>query len=131
MDGMDAWCTQHHGESGLTQAVLDSKISVAQAEEEMLSFISSYVVKGTAPLAGNSVHEDKRFLIKEMPRFISHLHYRIVDVSTVKELTRRWYPGTFQQVPPKKGGHRALDDIHESLEELKWYRNHVFKSDIL
>ena len=131
MDGMDEWCTKHHGDSGLTKAVLESSISTQEAQNQVLEFIQKYTVKGTAPLAGNSVHEDKRFLAEEMPDFLAHLHYRIVDVSTLKELTRRWFPETFKEVPPKKGGHRALDDIKESIEELRWYQSRLFKDGLL
>lgn len=130
MDGMDEWCTKTHGESGLTQSVLDSKLSVQEVEQTMVEFISKYVEPKTAPLAGNSVHEDKRFLVKEMPAFMAQLHYRIVDVSTIKEVTKRWFPETFKKVPPKKGGHRALDDIKESIEELQWYQGNLFRQDL-
>lgn len=127
---MDDWCTKTHGESGLTQSVLDSTLKTEDVENVMLGFISKYVEPNTAPLAGNSVHQDRRFLEKEMPRFLDFLHYRIVDVSTVKEITRRWFPNTYSTMPPKKGGHRALDDIQESITELKWYQAHLFKSDL-
>lgn len=130
MDEMDEWCTKTHGESGLTKSVIESKLTTREVEKEMLDFISKYVEPKTAPLAGNSVHEDKRFLAKEMPDFLGHLHYRIVDVSTVKELTRRWFPKTFAKVPHKKGGHRALDDIKESIEELQWYQKHIFREGL-
>lgn len=131
MDGMDEWCTKTHGESGLTKAVLESTISTEQAEETMLNFIVQYVEPGKSPLAGNSVHEDKKFLEKEMPRIIRHLHYRIVDVSSIKELSRRWYPDTFSKLPPKQLGHRALDDIKESIEELKWYKANIFRTGLI
>lgn len=131
MDSMDEWCTKTHGESGLTKAVLESTITTEQAEETMLNFIAQYVEPGKSPLAGNSVHADKQFLEKEMPRIIRHLHYRIVDVSSIKELSRRWFPDTFAKLPAKKLGHRALDDIKESIEELKWYKANVFRTDIL
>jgi len=127
MDSMDEWCTKTHGESGLTQSVLDSTMKTEEAEDIMLGFISKYVEPRTAPLAGNSVHQDRRFLEKEMPRFLDYLHYRIVDVSTIKEVTRRWFPNTYNSMPPKKGGHRALDDIQESISELKWYQSNIFK----
>lgn len=130
MDGMDEWCTKTHGASGLTQSVLESKLTTKEVEKTMLEFIEKYVEPKTAPLAGNSVHEDKRFLAKEMPGFLAHLHYRIVDVSTVKELTKRWFPNTFAKVPSKKGGHRALDDIKESIEELQWYQSSIFREGL-
>ncbi|KAG2470105.1 ORN protein, partial [Polypterus senegalus] len=109
LDGMSDWCKEHHGDSGLTRAVQESKISLQQAEYEFLSFIRQHTPPGLCPLAGNSVHADKKFLDKYMPQFMYHLHYRIIDVSTIKELCR------------------ALDDIHESIKELQFYRRSVFK----
>ncbi|KAF9958129.1 Oligoribonuclease, mitochondrial [Mortierella alpina] len=128
MDGMNQWCIEHHGASGLTAAVLASTISTAQACDQVLSFIKKYIpTPRHGILAGNSVHADKVFLEREMPTIVDHLHYRIVDVSTVKELSRRWYPEEFAKVPEKMGAHRALDDIKESILELKYYRGAVFK----
>ncbi|XP_071799397.1 oligoribonuclease, mitochondrial-like [Asterias amurensis] len=124
---MDEWCTTHHTDSGLVDAVRASKVSVQQAEYEMLAFIRQHTMPKKCPLAGNSVHVDKTFLEKYMPQFVEHLHYRIVDVSTVKELCRRWYPRQWSDVPYKKGAHRALDDITESIKELKYYRTNIFK----
>ncbi|XP_012669755.1 small fragment nuclease [Clupea harengus] len=128
LDGMSEWCQTHHGSSGLTQAVRDSKISLQDAEKEFLSFIKKYTPPHQCPLAGNSVHADKKFLDKYMPQFMSQLHYRIIDVSTVKELCRRWYPAEYKKAPSKKGSHRALDDIRESISELKFYRKAIFKT---
>ncbi|KAL4228267.1 Oligoribonuclease [Mactra antiquata] len=127
LDGMNDWCKEHHGKSGLTEAVRNSKVSLADAEEAMLKFVQKHTLKGKSPLAGNSIHADRMFLIKYMPDFLNHLHYRIIDVSTVKELTRRWYPKEFKDAPKKKTSHRALDDIKESIDELKFYRESVFK----
>ncbi|XP_073416816.1 oligoribonuclease, mitochondrial isoform X2 [Dendrobates tinctorius] len=127
LDTMSNWCKNHHGKSGLTQAVRDSKISLAQAEYEFLSFVRKHTPPGICPLAGNSVHVDKAFLNKYMPQFMRHLHYRIIDVSTVKELCRRWYPADYERAPMKAASHRALDDIRESIKELHFYRQHVFK----
>lgn len=122
------WCTEHHGESGLTDKVLNSKITLAKAESEILKFIKKFIPNPrTAPLAGNSVHMDKIFMIREMPLVIEHLHYRIVDVSTVKELCERWNSTVFKECPEKKYGHRAVDDIFESIQELKYYRENLFK----
>ncbi|XP_060764395.1 small fragment nuclease [Neoarius graeffei] len=129
LDSMSDWCKEHHGKSGLTQAVRDSKISLQQAEYEFLSFIRQHTPPGQCPLAGNSVHADKKFLDKYMPQFMRHLHYRIIDVSTVKELCRRWFPDMYKHAPQKKASHRALDDIQESIKELKFYRATVFKSE--
>lgn len=130
LDGMSVWCKEHHGQSGLTQAVRDSKISLQQAEYEFLSFIRQHVPPGLCPLAGNSVHADKKFLDKYMPQFMHHLHYRIIDVSTVKELCRRWFPEEYKLSPQKKASHRALDDIQESIKELQFYRASIFKTQI-
>ncbi|KAI9193336.1 ribonuclease H-like domain-containing protein [Polychytrium aggregatum] len=127
MDAMNEWCIQHHGASGLTQAVLESTTTIEEAQSEVLAFVKSHCSKPRVlPLAGNSVHADKQFIQKEMPQLAEHLHYRIVDVSTVKELCRRWYPEAFAAAPPKRAGHRALDDIIESIEELKYYRRAIF-----
>ncbi|KAF7655721.1 hypothetical protein LDENG_00052010 [Lucifuga dentata] len=128
LDGMSDWCKEHHGKSGLTQAVRDSKITLQQAEYEFLSFIRQHTPPGLCPLAGNSVHADKRFLEKYMPQFTRHLHYRIIDVSTIKELCRRWFPEEYKMAPQKKASHRALVDIRESIRELQFYRVNVFKS---
>lgn len=127
LDNMGEWCTKQHDESGLTQAVRESKISLQEAEKRMLSFVQTHTKKGNCPLAGNTVHADKRFLYKYMPEFIEHLHYRIIDVSTIKELCRRWYPNEFKLAPRKQCTHRALDDIRESVKELQYYRKAVMK----
>ncbi|KAN0004702.1 hypothetical protein ACTFIU_001940 [Dictyostelium citrinum] len=125
LKNMNDWCIEHHGKSGLTEDVRNSKISLEEAEKIMLEFVRKHTDKGVCPLAGNTVHEDRRFLLKEMPTFAEHLHYRIIDVSTIKELSRRWYP--YIPSPKKVCGHRALQDIEESIEELKSYRVTVFK----
>ncbi|KAL4660640.1 oligoribonuclease, mitochondrial-like [Arapaima gigas] len=129
LDGMSDWCKEHHGKSGLTQAVRDSKITLQQAEYEFLSFVRQHTPPGHCPLAGNSVHADKKFLEKYMPQFTRHLHYRIVDVSTVKELCRRWFPEQYKLTPQKKASHRqvSLDDIRESIKELQFYKANIFR----
>ncbi|KAM3600771.1 uncharacterized protein V6R79_002326 [Siganus canaliculatus] len=127
LDGMSEWCKEHHGKSGLTQAVRDSKVTLEQAEYEFLSFVRQHTPPGQCPLAGNSVHADKRFLDKYMPQFMYHLHYRIIDVSTIKELCRRWFPEQYKMVPHKKATHRALEDIFESIKELQHYRANIFQ----
>ncbi|KAG8431434.1 hypothetical protein GDO86_018747 [Hymenochirus boettgeri] len=127
LDSMSDWCKEHHGKSGLTQAVRESKTTLQQAEYEFLSFVRQHTPPGICPLAGNSVHADKKFLDKYMPQFMRHLHYRIIDVSTVKELCRRWHPEEFDLAPKKTASHRALDDIRESINELTFYRENVFK----
>ncbi|KAM7398706.1 hypothetical protein PAMA_006556 [Pampus argenteus] len=128
LNGMSEWCKEHHGKSGLTQAVRDSKVTLEQAEYEFLSFVRQHTPPGQCPLAGNSVHADKRFLDKYMPQFMYHLHYRIIDVSTIKELCRRWFPEDYKMVPHKKATHRALEDITESIKELQYYRANIFKA---
>ncbi len=128
LDAMDAWCTKHHGESGLTAAVKASRVSLADAEAQTLSFLEPLCAAGASPLCGNSIWQDRRFIARYMPKLDAFLHYRMIDVSTVKELTRRWYPDA---APPAKGeSHRALDDIRESIAELKFYRGAVFKKPV-
>ncbi len=125
MAKMNDWCIKYHGASGLTQRVKDSNVSLKDAEQLTLDFIRKHVTEGDSPLCGNSIHQDRRFLVKYMPRLESWLHYRNVDVSTVKELARRWYP----ELPTwkKRGAHLALDDILESIAELKHYRESLFR----
>lgn len=127
LDSMDDWCKEHHGESGLTESVKKSEISLVKAEEIMLDFIKKNVPEKCCPLAGNSIHMDRIFLNKYMPKFLQHLHYRIIDVSTIKELSARWYKDDDSTKPVKKFSHRALDDIKESIEELQFYRKSIFK----
>ncbi|MDX8386926.1 MAG: oligoribonuclease [Ghiorsea sp.] len=125
MDNMNDWCKKYHGDSGLTQRVKDSKVSLKEAEQLTLNFIRKHVLDGVAPLCGNSIHQDRRFLVKYMPRLEAWFHYRNVDVSTVKEMVKRWYPE--QPTWKKQGAHLALDDVLESIEELKHYRKTNFK----
>ncbi len=121
---MDEWCRKHHGDSGLTRRALTSSLTLAQAEEATLAFIRQHVSERQSPLCGNSIHQDRRFLARHMPAIDAWLHYRMIDVSTIKELVRRWYPRV--RIPQKRGGHRALADIRESIAELRYYRRHVF-----
>ena len=115
-----------HTKSGLLED-LPNGIPLADAERQALEYIRQYVPESRkAPLAGNSVGTDKTFLDRDMPDLVEHLHYRIIDVSSVKELSRRWYPRAYFNAPPKNGGHRALADIRESIEELRYYREAVF-----
>lgn len=125
LEAMDAWCTEHHGKSGLTAAVRASTLSLEEAENETLAFLQRYCPAGKCPLAGNSVWQDRRFIDAYLPRLGSFLHYRTVDVSTLKELVRRWYPEV--SAPKKTETHRALDDIRESIEELLFYRKTVLR----
>lgn len=120
-DTMDDWCKEHHTKSGLWEQVLKSKISLEEAERQTLQFIQKYVKPKTSPLCGNTVWQDRRFLYEYMPKLEDYLHYRIIDVSTLKELAKRWYDdkATFKK---ESNAHRALADIKESVEELKHYR---------
>ena len=126
LDAMDEWNTSHHGQSGLTQRVRESTINEAQASAALLTFLEEHTKKKKAPLAGNSIHQDRRFVARYLPEIEDWLHYRNVDVSTVKELVQRWYPKQYSGRPTKKGSHRAMDDLLESIEELKYYRKAVF-----
>ena len=121
MDAMDSWCTEHHGASGLTQKVLDSTLSLADAEAQTLEFLKDWTTPGKSPLCGNSIWQDRRFLIAYMPLLEQWCHYRLIDVSTLKELAARWRPD-LTGAPVKTGQHLALADIRESIEELKFYR---------
>lgn len=125
IEAMDAWNTQHHGASGLTQRVLTSEVTLEAAESATLDFVRQYCVARMSPLCGNSIYQDRRFLARYMPTLEAYLHYRNIDVSTVKELVRRWYPGGVAP-PEKKHAHLALDDIRESIAELRFYRRHYF-----
>ncbi len=124
LEPIDEWSRKTHTASGLLDRVRASTTGVAEAERQALDFLKEWVGAQEAPLCGNSVHQDRLFLMREMPELESYLHYRIVDVSSVKELARRWYPNL--KVPVKQGTHRALDDIRESIEELRFYRQQVF-----
>ncbi|KAG1781917.1 ribonuclease H-like domain-containing protein [Suillus placidus] len=127
LNSMDEWCRMQHGKSGLTQACMTSPHTREHVAKAVLEYIKKWVPqKRTAVLAGNSVHADRSFLVEEMPEVIDWLHYRIVDVSSVKELCRRWYPDN--QVPKDAlaGKHRASDDIMDSIKELSWYRQNIF-----
>ena len=128
LDKMAPVVREMHEGSGLTEAIRKSAISVGEAERLVLEFVREYLPEpGQAPLAGNSVHADRAFLRKHMPALEAWFHYRNVDVSTVKELARRWYPEVLEKAPVKGGGHRALADIRESIEELKYFRETVFR----
>jgi oligoribonuclease len=115
-----------HAVSGLTEAVLASEVTLADAEQQVLAFLREHVDPGKAPLCGNSIATDRSFLARDMKELDAFLHYRMVDVSSVKELARRWYPRAYFNAPKKAGGHRALADIHESVKELRYYRSTVF-----
>lgn len=126
LNAMDEWCTRTHGESGLTQRVKDSKVTEREAELATIEFLKQYVAPGKSPLCGNSIGQDRRFLVKYMPELENFFHYRNLDVSTIKELARRWRPDVLAGVK-KKGSHLALDDIRDSIDELRHYRATFFK----
>lgn len=126
LDNMNEWCIEQHGKSGLTQRCKESRVSLAEAEQATIEFISQYVPKGVSPMCGNSIGQDRRFINEYMANFEEYFHYRNIDVSTIKELVRRWQPEILGSVV-KQGTHLALDDIRESIAELKVYREHAFK----
>ena len=126
LDNMSAWCVEQHGKSGLTQRCRDSDTDLAAAVDQTIAFLSQYVPKGKSPMCGNSIGQDRRFLAEYAPTLEAFFHYRNLDVSTVKELARRWHPDVLKKVQ-KAGSHLALDDIRESIAELVTYREHFFK----
>lgn len=124
--GMQKIVRQMHTDSGLLDELEDG-MSLEAAEKKVLDYVQQWVPEaGRAPLAGNSVHADKAFLRLGMPKLTEYLHYRIIDVSTLKELARRWYPEVLEAAPKKTGNHRALGDIQDSIAELRYYREHIF-----
>ncbi len=126
LDLMDEWCTTHHGNSGLTQRVQQSLIDMQEAERLTIEFLKDYVPAGKSPMCGNSICQDRRFMVEQMPKLEQFFHYRNLDVSTLKELARRWSPLVYQS-HKKSGAHLALADIMESIDELNHYRTHLFK----
>jgi oligoribonuclease len=128
LGGMDEVVRAMHSRSGLLDAIQTSTVALAEAGETTLAFLRQHIPQpGTIPLCGNSIGTDRRFLAAWLPEVDDYLHYRSVDVSTIKELARRWYPEDYASGPKKAGAHRALDDIHESLRELRHYRETVFR----
>ena len=126
LDKMDAWNKGTHGRSGLTDKVRASTTTEAQAEEALLAFLARYVPKNATPMCGNSIGQDRRFLVKYMPRLEAFFHYRNLDVSTLKELSRRWRPEVYNSFK-KQQRHTALADVHESIDELAHYREHFLR----
>ncbi|WP_264297415.1 oligoribonuclease [Salinicola avicenniae] len=126
LDGMDAWNQKTHGESGLIERVRHSEVDTAEAERRTLAFLAAHVAPGSSPVCGNSVHQDRRFMEREMPALNDFFHYRNLDVSTLKELAKRWNPAAASGFT-KRNTHQALDDIRESLAELKHYRDTFLK----
>ncbi len=124
--GMDEWNTKQHGGSGLTQRVRESKISAAEAEAQTIAFLEQWVPARSSPICGNSICQDRRFLYRHMGKLEAYFHYRNLDVSTVKELVTRWAPQVHNGFK-KSGAHLAMDDIRDSIAELKHYREHFIK----
>ncbi|MEP4890522.1 MAG: oligoribonuclease [Aliiglaciecola sp.] len=126
LDNMSEWCIDVHGKSGLTDRCRASSIDENEAVKQTIAFLQQYVPSGVSPLCGNTIGQDRRFLVKYMPALENYFHYRSIDVSTLKELIKRWKPEVLDGLQ-KKGTHQALDDIRESIEELVYYRKHVLK----
>ncbi|XP_071575025.1 oligoribonuclease-like isoform X2 [Temnothorax nylanderi] len=127
LENMNEWCKENHTKTGLIENSRSSTVSLEEAEKTVLDLLKKYIPQGSCPLAGNSVYIDRLFLHKYMPLVNNYLHYRIIDVSTIKEIARRWNPNVYNSAPKKKLNHRALDDIKESINELRHYKNHFFK----
>nr|WP_279029526.1 oligoribonuclease [Snodgrassella alvi] len=123
IDHMDKWNTTTHTRTGLVDKVKASTLTEVEAEEKLLAFISEWIPEKASPMCGNSIHQDRRFMVRYMPRLEAYFHYRNLDVSTLKELARRWNPAIVKGIS-KKGAHQALDDIKESIEEMAYYREH-------
>ena len=126
LDGMDAWNKGTHGKSGLIDKVKASTLTEAQAEQQLLEFIGRYVPRSASPLCGNTISQDRRFLVRYMPRLEAWMHYRNLDVSTLKELAKRWKPEVYSGFK-KAQSHTALADVHESIDELLHYRQHFLR----
>lgn len=125
LDNMDPWCIETHGKSGLTERCRNSKVTEQDAVKLTIEFLQQYVDKGVSPMCGNTIGQDRRFMNKYMPELENYFHYRNIDVSTIKELVKRWQPASLEGFS-KKGVHLALDDIRESIAELAFYRQKVF-----
>ena len=130
MDAMDEWNTRQHGDSGLTDRVLSSGVTLEQAEEETLAFLSDWVEEGASPMCGNSICQDRRFLARQMPALERFFHYRNLDVSTLKILAQQWAPNVAAGFS-KESSHRALEDIRDSIAELTWYREKLLNPLVL
>ncbi|GAA5898980.1 hypothetical protein JCM6882_004584 [Rhodosporidiobolus microsporus] len=128
LDKMNDWCVKQHGKTGLTQACLASSFSMHEVDELVTAYVTKWFPPSTPMLlAGNSVHADRAFINKDLPKLASKLHYRILDVSSIKEIGRRWYPSLGWQSKKDEAEHRALSDIKASIAELRYYRQHLFK----
>jgi len=128
LEAMDEWNTEHHGRSGLWERVLSSGVSEAEAERATLAFLREYVPERASPMCGNTICQDRRFLVRHMPALEAYFHYRQIDVSTLKELARRWAPAVLEG-EKKESAHRALADIEESVDELRHYRARLFRRE--
>jgi oligoribonuclease len=126
LDAMDAWNKSTHAKSGLIERVKASRLTEADADAQLVEFLKQHVPASVSPLCGNSVHQDRRFMVKYLPAFEAYFHYRNLDVSTLKELMRRWKPELAAGMT-KHGRHEALADVYESIDELKYYREHFLK----
>lgn len=126
LESMDEWNTTHHNQSGLVQRVRDSSVTEAQAEEATIEFLKKYLPEGKTPICGNSIYQDRRFLVRYMPQLEQFFHYRNIDVSTLKELAKRWAPKVYDGAQ-KKSEHIALEDIKDSINELMHYRKQFIK----
>ena len=126
LDAMDPWCVEQHGRSGLTQRCRESRITVPDAQVRTLAFLSQWCAPGKSPLCGNTIGQDRRFLVKYMPRLHDFVHYRSIDVSSIKELVQRWYPES-KYTYSKSKAHLSLEDVRESIAELVHYRKTVFR----
>jgi oligoribonuclease len=127
---MDSWNTKQHNSSGLVKRVQESTVTEAEAEAAIVEFLKKYVPAGKSPMCGNSIYQDRRFLYLYMPELERYFHYRLLDVSTLKELAARWAPRVYGGVQ-KNSKHLALSDIRDSIEELKYYRQHLFNPEVM
>jgi len=129
LDGMDEWNTRQHGQSGLTERVRNTTTSMADAEQSTIEFLEQFVDAGVSPMCGNSICQDRRFLSRQMPKLEAFFHYRNLDVSSVKEIAKRWRPELLKGFK-KQGSHLAMDDIKDSIAELSYYREVFFEMDV-
>ncbi|KAL5284129.1 REXO2 family protein [Megaselia abdita] len=127
LSSMNKWCVKNHGDSGLTEECRNSTLTTEKAESLLLEFLKTNIPEKSCPLAGNSIYVDRMFLNSYMPRLNDYMHYRIIDVSSIKELCRRWNPPVFSKQPKKRLAHRSLDDIKDTIEELKFYKENLFQ----
>lgn len=128
LDGMDEWNTRQHGQSGLTERVRNSTTTMAEAEQATIEYLQQFIDAGKSPMCGNSICQDRRFLSRQMPKLEAFFHYRNLDVSSVKEIARRWRPELLKGFK-KQASHLAMDDIKDSIAELEYYRDVFFKMD--